>query len=129
MDILAIVKDVSEIALAIGSILIAYLLFKLNKRQHADTLLLTERQRDDTLVLAKQQRDDTLVLAQQQRDDSWKLALREIHKAFWDDDGMQQVRMWIDCDQAYLEDLKPVLAKRRAIKEGTVPMGELTREE
>jgi hypothetical protein len=36
----------------------------------------------------------------------------ELHKYFWDDNSVIQVRKWLACDDAYNTELKPILLKR-----------------
>lgn len=44
----------------------------------------------------------------------WVITFRELHKEFWNDKKLEQVRMWLCCDEAYQADLVPVLNCRKA---------------
>lgn len=42
----------------------------------------------------------------------WLVTFRELHKEFWNDGEMARVRSWLCCDEAYHNELQPVLMKR-----------------
>lgn len=46
------------------------------------------------------------------KEESWLVTYRELHKEFWTDEKMAKVRAWLCCDDAYKNELKPILAKR-----------------
>ena len=47
----------------------------------------------------------------------WLITFRELHKEFWNDKKLEQVRVWLCSDEAYNAELLPVLNCR---EEGTV---------
>lgn len=47
-----------------------------------------------------------------QREDAWLRTLWDFQRAFWQDEKMETVRRWIACDQAYTEEIRPILLKR-----------------
>lgn len=47
-----------------------------------------------------------------QREDAWLRTLWDFQRAFWQDERMETVRRWIACDQAYTEEIRPILLKR-----------------
>lgn len=64
----------------------------------------------------------------QQRKDAWLRDFRELHKAFWNDEAMADVRAWLANEQAYRE-IVPVLVARRSVEEKTLDPVKISRED
>jgi len=45
-------------------------------------------------------------------EESWLVTYRELHKEFWGNPAMAKVRSWLCCDEAYHNELKPILIMR-----------------
>jgi hypothetical protein len=64
----------------------------------------------------------------QQRRDAWLRDFRELHKVFWNDEAMADVRAWLANEQAYRE-IVSVLVARRNVEEGTLNPAKISRED
>jgi hypothetical protein len=64
----------------------------------------------------------------QQRKDAWLRDFRELHKAFWNDEAMADVRAWLANEQAYRE-IVSVLVARKSVEEGALNPAKISRED
>jgi len=64
----------------------------------------------------------------QQRKDSWLRDFRDLHRLFWNDEAMADVRAWLANEQAYRE-IVSVLEARRNVAEGTLNPAKISRED